>query len=368
MYQFLKLIRGQSKVVHLLENIIDSSQIPHAFIFTGPRNVGQHYGAKQFLKSLLIKTESSRSLEIKIDRLENPYVKYVIPLPRGKGETPDDMPYTKIPQSEIENITSEISEKIDNPYHEIKIENANNIKINSIRDIKKNLSINYGDIDYRMIIIEDAHLMSKEAQNALLKSLEEPPKGIIFVLITHKPESLLTTINSRCWEVNFSWLPDEIVEEILITKFNVESSLSKQVAPFSEGSIHKAMLLLNHGFNDIIDLTINILRYSLARWYNTAIKLMQEEIAATSKDVLPILISLMISWFNDVQKLKNGIEKLHFTKYIDTLEKFHSKYSDTEISQILFDLNNLKDKLDFNINLNIIILNIIFRIASIGIR
>lgn len=368
MYQFLKLIRGQSKVVQILEKIVSSKQIPHAFLFTGPQNVGQHFSARQLLKSIVITDETEQSVELKIDKLEDPFIKYVIPLPRGKGETPNDKPYSKLSVNDLEHIALEIKEKSDNPYYEIKIDNANRIKINSIRDIKKNLSINYGDLRYRMIIIEDAHLMSKEAQNALLKSLEEPPEGIIFILISHKPEFLLPTIYSRCWEVLFTSLSNDILEEILVTKFNVESSIASEISPFAEGSIHTATELLNYGFDQITELSINIIRYSLGRRYNTAINLFHNGIAEYSKDIIPIILTLIISWFNDVQKDRAGIDQLHFVKNSDTIKKFNLKFSDSEIDEIVFDLNHLKDMLDLNINLNLIVLNIIFRIASIGIR
>lgn len=368
MYQFLKLIRGQSKVVQILEKIVSSKQIPHAFLFTGPQNVGQHFSARQLLKSIIITDETKQSVELKIDKLEDPFIKYVIPLPRGRGESPDDKPYSKLSVNDLEHISLEIKEKSDNPYHEIKVENANRIKINSIRDIKKNLSINYGDLSYRMIIIEDAHLMSKEAQNALLKSLEEPPEGIIFVLITHKPEFLLPTIYSRCWEVLFTSLSNDILEEILVTKFNVENSIASEISPFAEGSIHTAIELLNHGFDQVTELSINIIRYSLGRRYNTAINLFHNGIAEYSKDIIPIILTLVISWFNDVQKDRTGIKQLHFAKNSETIKKFNLKFSDSEIDKIVFALHNLKDMLDLNINLNLIVLNIIFKIASIEIR
>ena len=368
MYQFLKLIHGQSKVVQILEKIVSSKQIPHAFLFTGPQNVGQHFTARQFLKSIIITDETEQSVELKIDKLEDPFIKYVIPLPRGRGETPDDKPYSKLSANDLEHIALEFKEKSDNPYYEIKIENANNIKINSIRDIKKNLSINYGDLRYRMIIVEDAHLMSIAAQNALLKSLEEPPEGIIFVLITHKPEFLLPTIYSRCWDIIFTSLSNDVLEEILVTKFNVENSIASEISPFAEGSIHSAIELFNHGFHQITDLSINIIRYSLGRRYNTAINLFHNGIAEYSKDIIPIILTLMISWFNDVQKHRTGIEQFHFTKHADTIEKFNLKFSDSEIDEIVFALHGLKNKLDFNINLNLIVLNTIFKIASIGIR
>ncbi|VAX22928.1 hypothetical protein MNBD_IGNAVI01-706 [hydrothermal vent metagenome] len=368
MYDFLKLVPGQSKVVQILDKIVTTQQIPHAFLFTGPQNVGQHFTAKQLLKSILIKDESNKSIEFKIDKLDDPYIRYVIPLPRGKGETPDDLPYQKISDIDLEIITNELKEKSENPYYEIRIENANSVKISSIRDIKKNLAVNFSDLKYRMIIIEDAHLMSIEAQNALLKSLEEPPEGIIFVLITHKPELLLTTIYSRCWEVQFTSLADDIIEDILVTRFNIERSISSELSPFAGGSIHTAIDLLKYGFEEITDLTINILRYSLGRRYSTAINLMQNAIDESSKEIIPIIITLMITWFNDVQKHRSGSSKYHFVGQLDTIEKYNQRFYDSEIDKIIFSLQNLKDKLDLNINLNLITLNVIFKIASIGIR
>ncbi len=368
MYDFLKLVPGQSKVIQILNKIVSSGQIPHAFLFTGPQNVGQHFVAKQLLKSILISDETDKSVEVKIDKLNDPYIKYVIPLPRGKGETPDDLPLQKIDETTLEAISTEINNKSNNPYYEINIEKANAIKINSIRDIIKNLAINFSDLKYRLIIIEDAHLMTTESQNALLKSLEEPPEGIIFILITHKPELLFPTIYSRCWEIQFTSLPDDIVEEILVTKFHIERSIANELAPFSGGSIHNAIYLLRFGFKEITDLTINILRYSLGRRYNTAINLMQNAVEEYSSQILPVIINLMITWFNDIQKHRSGNGKFHFISQLDTIEKYNQRFHDSKIDQIVFSLQNLKDKLDLNINLNLITLNVIFKIASIGFR
>ena len=365
---FLEQVHGQANVISKLTNFYNRKQIPHALLFTGPKGSGQHFISRQFIKKLILVDSPNDRIERKIDKLEYPYVKYIIPLPRGKNELPNDSPVQKLSQSEIELLNSEINKKSENPYYQIKIDNANNIKINSIREIKKNLSINYEDIKHRLILIEDAHLMSHEAQNALLKNLEEPPERILFILITEFPESLLPTIKSRCWQINFQPLNNEIISNILNTYFDIDLEISQQVSRFSNGSVPIALDLLDNGFEQLLDTTINILRFSLARRYNTAITLFKTSLDDYSINTTKIIIDLILTWFNDIIKNRYGNENYYFEKHKDTLVKFNSKFKKTEISDLVFKLEDLKLNLDKNVNLNLIMLNIIFNIASIGIR
>jgi DNA polymerase-3 subunit delta' len=368
MSKHLGSIVGQTRVVNTLQKFIKSQQIPHAMLFSGTKNVGQHFVAKQFLKELLFNEYPDKDFDHKIDKLEEPFIKYVIALPRVKGEVPDDSPLSKFKKDDLELLQAELDKKIKNPFYEIEIEKANNIKISSVRDIKKYLSINFEDLRHRLIIIEEAHLMSTEAQNALLKSLEEPPDGVIFVLISDKPEKLLTTIKSRCREITFSPLYDKEIEQILINNFIIETSEAKKVIPFSDGSIHRVFVLLNFGFENLVDTTINILRYSMARRYNTAIKLFTGAIEENPKLIIPIIVQLLISWLNDVQKYKAGIETLQFTNHKETITKFIDKFESAEIDTIVFKLTELNKNIDFNINLNLIILNIIFNLSALAKR
>jgi len=368
MTNHLSSITGQEKVVEILNKFVATEQIPHALLFSGPRNVGQHFASRQFIKELLKINLPEKDFNSKIDKLEEPIIKYVIPLPRGRGETPDDFPLKKISSDDLEIIKDEIRKKSENSFYEISIEGANNIKISSIRDIKKSLSINFNELPYRLILVEDAHLMSREAQNALLKSLEEPPDGVIFILISDKPEILLPTIKSRCWQIQFSSLQDNVLSDILITQFNITPVLAKQVIPFSNGSVYNVFKLLEFGFEELLETSINILRYSLGRRYNTAIKLFSNLVNEKSKAAIPIVIQLFIDWFIDVQKTKIGSGNIHFTNYEDTIQKFISKFDYVQLDEIIFSLTNLRNEMDKNINLNLLILNIIFNIAAISKR
>ena len=212
MDNFFENIDGQTRVKNILTNFALTSNIPHALLFTGNEGVGKEKIAIQFAQMINLKRVKNSERQKILNLMANfsePYLKYIIPLPRGKNETDSDGPTDKLSNEEIEQLRIELRKKIDNPYYKINLPKANTIKINSIRDIKKFLAMDYSDIAYRIVIISSAHLMNEAAQNALLKNLEEPPPGVVFILITSFPERLRETIRSRCWNVNFDPLTNE---------------------------------------------------------------------------------------------------------------------------------------------------------------
>jgi len=178
-------IYGQQSIIEILEKLISSSNIPHALLFTGIEGIGKDLTAIRFTEAVnKINDLDINRVNKTISSFSEPYIKYIYPLPRGKNETDDSGPFEKLSQDDLENIKEEIQKKTQNPYYRLNINKANIIKKSSIKDIKKFLSLSFSDIRFRTVLISDAHLMNDEAQNALLKSLEEPPQGVIFILIT----------------------------------------------------------------------------------------------------------------------------------------------------------------------------------------
>lgn len=368
MQSYLSSIVGQKRAVDALNKFIISGNVPHALLFTGTRNVGQHFVAKQFLKELLRGKVPDKNFTSQIDKLEEPFIKYVFPLFKGKAELSEDLPIVKYNEEELAIFKNEFEKKINNPFYEVSFDSSINIKISTVRDIKKNLNYNYEDLPYRLILIEDAHKMSDEAQNALLKSLEEPPRGVIFILITENNNMLLPTIKSRCWEVPFSPLQDSELDTILENNFEVEYSIRKKIIPFAEGSIHKIYELLNLDFDNLLETSINILRNSIGRKYNVAIKLFASTIEANPKLLFTMVLQLIINWLNDVQKLKIGVKDIHCLGQEEAMEKFIKNFSSTRLDQVVCELTNLNKNIDYNINLNLIMLNVIFSLSAIAKR
>jgi DNA polymerase-3 subunit delta' len=364
-------IYGQDPVKKLLTRIIDSTRIPHAFIFTGLSGIGKHFVAIRFCQALNSKFEDNKAANIIanfIANLSEPYIKYVFPLPRGKNEDENSGPIEKLTLEEIQIIQAEFKKKSVNPYYKFEIPKANNIKINSIRDIKKFLALDYSDLHYRIVLISDAHLMNEAAQNALLKVLEEPPEGVVFILTTEYPSILLETIRSRCWNVNFQPLSYPDIKNVLINYFSIEENLANKISFFSNGSITKALRLFEHNFEHLLEKTILILRYSLGGKFNSALDEFNEFTADKDSDSIKLLIQMIITWLNDVQKFKLNISGYYFIDYAETIEKFNKKFPAVELNNIVIKLENFSSIIQNNVNINLIILNIVYELSALTIR
>jgi DNA polymerase-3 subunit delta' len=366
---FIDEIVGNDKVKLILSNILQSGNIPHAFLFAGAEGIGKEYAAIRFAKALNHLEQLpqlSQKIINSIDNLTEPHIKYILPLPRGKNETEENDPYEKLTEDEIDQINSEFNRKRLNHFYKIQIVRANLIKISSIRDIKKFLSFNYEDIKYRVILISQAHLMNEESQNALLKNLEEPPEGVIFILSTHSPEKLRETIRSRCWKINFQPLEENDLLDILIQKFGIDSSTAYEVVPFSGGSIQTAISLIENDFENLLDKTIKILRYSFGKKFHSAFMEFEEMLSESDVTRIRLVITMIIIWLNDFQKyrlVEGG--RFFYSKQVETLEKFYSKFPDVDVAEVTNHLDRISSSFRNNINLNIAVSNIVFQLSKL---
>jgi DNA polymerase-3 subunit delta' len=363
-------IYEQNNVKEILENIFNSRRVPHALLFYGPDGVGKFFTALQFAKLLYSELDVSvkEKAHKKISLLQEPYVKLVLPLPRGKGEMSDDSSTEKLTKEQLDTLRDEIEKKVNNPYHKITIENANTIKINSIRDIKKFLDINYDEIPYRFVFIMDADLMNDQSQNALLKSLEEPPPGILFIIITSDKDKLLPTIQSRCWPICFEPLAIHSITDILVNHFGVDEKIAEKAAMFSNGSITNAVNLSGKEFESLLESVISFLRFSIGKKYQSAYKELSNLTRNQSVEEFKLTLSLIRNWLNDVVRTHHSYDNFYFENYKDTFSKFEQRYGKNNIENVLTKLDLLEDYYNRNLNLNVLFLNIIFELATLSSR
>ncbi|MCX7794204.1 MAG: DNA polymerase III subunit delta' [Thermodesulfovibrionales bacterium] len=173
-------IIGQKTPVRILKGLLRSGRLPHAFLFTGEPGIGKLFTAKTFLKTLICKKrdedfnccDSCRSCR-SIDTFSFPDLRLIKP------------------------------------------ENGQ-IKIETIRELNEFLNMSPYDSPFKMVLIDEADRINISAANAFLKTLEEPPRDAIIILITEKPEALADTIRSRCVRIPFS--PLSINETIEVMK------------------------------------------------------------------------------------------------------------------------------------------------------
>ena len=367
MNSILNQIPGQKRVKTTLNNFLQSKTIPHAFLFVGSGGVGKDNAAIKFIQAVVQNSNSENSDKIikLLGQLSEPYVKFIFPLPRGKSETDTSSPTEKLSNEDLESVKEQVEIKASNPFHKISIPKANTIKINSIRDIKKFLSLNYKEIGYRLILISDAHLMNDEAQNALLKNLEEPPENVIFILTTSNVSRLRPTIISRCWKINFDPLSEEEIISILINNFNVEEKAAEEVSPFAMGSVHSALNLIELNIHDLKEKIISVLRYSFGRKFNSAFDELNSILSDQGITNYPIIVGMITAWINDLQKHRLNIKKFYYRDYSETLEKFNSKFPSANLDDITSQLDKLSSLSRNNINPSLLYASLIFELSSV---
>ena len=210
--QSLTELSGQDFVVATLKNSIENGRIAHAYLFSGPRGVG--------------KTSSARILARSLNCVEGPSI-------TPCGVCPN---------------CQEIARG--NSLDVIEIDGASNTGVNDIREIKDEVLFSPNSSKYKIYIIDEVHMLSNSAFNALLKTIEEPPPYIIFIFATTEIHKVPATIRSRCQQFNFRLIDIAEIKRLLETVCNeleiqYEDDALYWVARESTGSVRDAYTLFD---------------------------------------------------------------------------------------------------------------------------
>jgi DNA polymerase-3 subunit delta' len=133
------------------------------------------------------------------------------------------------------------------------------IRIDRVRNIQK--FFRYPPIEgaFRVVVIDNAHTMNRQAQNALLKTLEEPPPGRVLILVTAKPALLLTTVRSRCRKITFGPLPPEPLISLVQQRTGLSLDKARTLTALAGGSVGKALELADSRYLEIRDKALSVL-------------------------------------------------------------------------------------------------------------
>ena len=210
--QTIEQIVGQEHIKKALENAIEMNRISHAYLFTGPRGTGKTSTARIFAKSLNCE----------------------------KGPTIN-------PCNECENcriITNSI------PIDVIEIDAASNRSVNDADEIIQKVALAPVQSRYKIYIIDEVHMLTNQAFNALLKTLEEPPKNVIFILATTEVHKVLDTIKSRCQRFDFKRITtDDIAKHLRYISdkedINITDDALRYIAQNSAGGMRDSIALLD---------------------------------------------------------------------------------------------------------------------------
>jgi len=305
---YFEKIRGQRFAKKYLSNSIKSNMISHAYMFEGPSGVGKNTMARELATTLL--------------EMENLF------------NSPDYIEITP---------------------------DGNSIKIAQIRKLQSDILVKPYK-SYKIYVIDEAQKMTVEAQNALLKTLEEPPKYAIIILITNNKESLLDTIKSRCEIIKFTPIPLVEVADYL-TQTGVDKNRASLLANFSRGSMQKAIELSES--EDFHIMRDEVQKYVETFLTGSMLDIMDIQNSIEKyKDNITNVLDLLVNYFRDIMMVKENVDssmiinldRLVFIKNMST------KITYSQLSKIIDIIEETKNKLrsncNFNISIQVMTLNI----------
>ncbi len=205
-------IIGQEQIVTTLKNAIQKNRLAHAYLFAGPRGVGKTSTARILAKTLNCKAGPTL----------NPCQKCSSCIEISQGRSLDV----------------------------IEIDGASNRGIDEIRTLRENVKFAPSGGKFKIYIIDEVHMLTTEAFNALLKTLEEPPEFVKFIFATTQPHKVIPTILSRCQRMDFRFIPVmEIIAQleriVKAEKIDVDKEVLFAIARSSEGSLRDAESVLD---------------------------------------------------------------------------------------------------------------------------
>jgi DNA polymerase-3 subunit gamma/tau len=203
---------GQEPVTRTLRNALVSGRVAHAYLFTGPRGVGKTTTARLLAKALCCTDRRG---------------------PEACGACPSCRDF----------VTSA-------PVDVMEIDAASNTSVDDIRTLRENVKYAPARGRFKVYIVDEVHMLSRSAFNAFLKTLEEPPEHVVFILATTDPKQIPPTVLSRCQRFDFKPIPPEALTgslSAILTKENVpfEPSALPLLVRASEGSLRDALSLLD---------------------------------------------------------------------------------------------------------------------------
>ena len=337
-------VYGQEEVVTVIHNAIVNNKISHAYLFSGPRGTGKTTIAKI------------------IARLVN--CEHLI----------DSKPCGKCYNCVNFNNSNDV----------VEIDAASNNGVDEIRELRDKINLVPSNSKYKVYIIDEVHMLTNQAFNALLKTLEEPPSHVIFIFATTEPSKIPLTIASRCQKFRFSKISDDKIVDRLreiakMENIEVTDDALYEIARISDGGMRDSINLLDQlvsycsskitvedvyavngsvSYNDLFLLLNNILSNNKVDIINFI-----DNIDADGKEINKFIQELML-FLKDVILYKNTNVLSNINVKNEYIIKISKLYSDDLLYKLIEELNNIQSSVKLSTHGSIIFMTLILKFSD----
>lgn len=314
-----KDVVGHKDILKYISSAVENNRVSHAYILNGERGSGKRMLANLFATTLLCESGNSE-----------PCGKCHSCRQAESGNHPDIIRVTH--------------------------EKPNSISVDDIRtQVNNTVDIKPYQGPYKVYIIPQADLMTPQAQNAILKTIEEPPAYAVFLLLTENAEMLLPTINSRCVMLKLRNIKDTLIRKYLMENLEIPDYKADMCTAFAQGNVGRAIMLANsEHFNEIREEAVQLLKHI----HDMELSEIVAAVKNTSVYKLEITdyLDIIMIWYRDVllYKATKEIDKVVFKDQLQSIKEQARKSSYEGIELILESLEKAKARLKANVNFDLV--------------
>ncbi len=322
-------ILGHEQIIFHLQSAVQSGKVSHAYIFNGPEGSGKRMLAEAFATLLLCESPENgepcmecRSCRQAVSH-NHPDILYVTHEKAGIA---------------VDDVRQQVGDTVDiRPY----------------------------DSPYKVYIVDEAEKMNPQAQNALLKTLEEPPEYVVLLLLTTNADLFLPTILSRCVRLDIKAVSDDRIRTHLTTSFDLSEREVGLCVAFAQGNVGRAIAMATS--EALGDIRAHMLRLVASLSGMPSFEIGQElQFLEERKEEMPLFLDLLLLFFRDVLLYKStgGEEGLAFREQTFLIRQITERSSYAGLNRIFKAIDNACTRVRMNVNASLTLELLLYEIKE----